>query len=93
MPDFTPGPWVIGITVGADGWPVYRIRDMKDPTCMKEKLANADLISAAPEMYEWMDKFCKFCYQENAFVRRDPAICEECGCKNVLVKAGGEGVE
>ncbi len=51
MPNFTKGPWVIGITVGADGWPTYRIRDMNDPTCMKEKLANADLISAAPEMY------------------------------------------
>ncbi len=57
MADFTPGPWVIGITVGADGWPTYRIRDMKDPTCMKEKLANANLISASPEMYkalEWL---------------------------------------
>lgn len=58
---FTKGPW--GRTTFANGQPrVYRIgRDYKEAdiahTHGSDDVANADLIAAAPEMYEAMQEF------------------------------------
>ncbi len=57
MPDFTPGPWVIedygvGIfSLSGD----CSIVDLAEANSDKEKIANARLIAAAPDMY-WLLK-------------------------------------
>lgn len=56
MPDFTPGPWVV------DVWGVgifsrsadCSIVDLAEANSDKEKIANARLIAAAPDMYNFV---------------------------------------
>ena len=54
MPDFTPGPWVVDVW----GLGIFSrsgdcsIVDLAEANSDKEKIANARLIAAAPDMYE-----------------------------------------
>ncbi len=53
MPDFTPGPWVIedyGVGIFSRSGDCS-IVDLAEANSDKEKIANARLIAAAPDMY------------------------------------------
>ncbi len=65
MAKHTPGDWIVGVTVGKDGWPVFRLRDMKDPDPDGEEVkADRKLIEAAPALLaaieRLMDESCPF---------------------------------
>jgi len=70
MTDFTPGPWILDEIGGVNG-NGYRVASVAACTAPrvdpKEIRANAALIAAAPEMYETLEKACKFIADEYGF--------------------------
>lgn len=48
---YTKVKWIVGVTYD-NGWPVFRLRDMQDPTNQIEVQSDAQLIAAAPELLE-----------------------------------------
>lgn len=49
----SPEPWVVGISTDdlfGEPWPVYRLRDMRDPADAGEVEANRRLMEAAPAL-------------------------------------------
>jgi len=86
-PKFTPGPWKAEKPEGSNGWwDVFG----KDSVCTCYSLNagnNANFISAAPKMYECLQKLCFLCGGRSIKSSRE---CRKCGVKNVLKKARGE---
>lgn len=86
-PKFTLGPWTIksvgtklyiksGDNTVAEVWETYQID-------FRQKIANAVLIEAAPEMYAELERICNECCD-------DSAACPCCNIRKVLAKARGE---
>lgn len=91
-PKFTPGP----LSVNEEMPETWVVRDDFGNATMFTNLghysnetrkANAILYSAAPEMYECLQKLCFLCGGRSIKSSRE---CRKCGVKNVLKKARGE---
>ena len=89
-PKFTPGPWHVGhghgIQTAMEGWTYYPVCWSKDDENVCDIVynkADADLIAAAPEMYEELEKFVELCYENDCgdYARR---------AEEILKKARGE---
>ena len=63
--------------------PVARLSDFAEP---EKVLSNANLIAAAPEMYEQLKRHCALCMM----MHPDCEGCEICDTGKVLKKARGE---
>ena len=93
-PKFTPGPWHVGrgheLSTGMKGWEYYPVCWSKDDENVCDIVynkADADLIAAAPEMYELLSEILEFeprGINLNFFDRINPKI------DAVLRKAMGE---
>ena len=93
-PKFTPGPWHVGrgheLSTGMKGWEYYPVCWSKDDENVCDIVynkADADLIAAAPEMYELLSEILEFeprGINLNFFDRINPKI------DAVLRKARGE---
>ena len=94
-PKFTKGPWkatydsqlraLIEIYNTEDRIPVAVLPDRGTVEAMPEVEANANLIAAAPDMYEALEVFCSYCFgcTDNE--------CKICIYGKALRKARGEG--
>ena len=63
--------------------PVACLSDFTEP---EKVLANANLIAAAPEMYEQLKRYCALCMMMHPECEK----CELCETRKVLKKARGE---
>ena len=89
---FTPGPWVAyphlrrrnHTEISTDEPPVISVASVYG--VKNQKMANALLIAAAPELYKELEKHCSLC------VMRHPERekCKLCETRKVLRKARGE---
>ena len=97
-PKHTPGPWratydsqlqaLIQIYSTEAHLPVAVLPDRGTIEAMSEIEANANLIAAAPDMYEVLDTQCEYCVGKEAI----NCPCEECIVGKALRKARGEPV-
>ena len=93
---FTPGPWTatydsqlqaaIEIYNTEDRIMVAVLPDRGTVEAMPEIEANANLIAAAPDMYEALDTQCEYCIGKEAI----DSPCEGCIVGKALRKARGE---
>jgi len=83
---FTPGPWIAHETgLARSGVPEHEIHWTDDGECVAEivhGIANAQLIAAAPELYEALTR-CKFDSLNMTFADLE-------FCKAAMAKARGE---
>lgn len=92
---FTPKPWNLTVENTEDGNIHIDICDNSGHFVglvvnnanigVEEALANANLMHAAPDMYEALGEMCRYCYI--AFPKRR---CEHCNIRLSMQKARGE---
>ena len=95
-PKFTKGPWkatydsqlqaLIQIYSTEAHLPVAVLPDRGTVEAMPEIEANANLIAAAPDMYEALETTCEYCIGKEA----TDCPCERCITGKALRKARGE---
>ena len=93
-PKFTPGPWVVDINDGeieicADVQPdgdYISIAIINGDDNFKRAKADADLIIAAPDMYEVLEDFCRGCLGK----LETNCTCRVCKIGQALRRARGE---
>lgn len=95
-PKFTKGPWkatydsqlqaAIEIYNTEDRIIVATLPDRGTVEAMPEIEANADLIAAAPDLYEALETTCEYCIGKEA----TDCPCERCITGKALRKARGE---
>ena len=100
QPKFTPGPWTVGHGYGIEtaikGWTYYPIcygKDEEQVCDIVYNKADADLIAAAPEMYEFIESLINE-IEENGLMEHESsrhAILND--ANRVIRKARGEIVE
>ena len=93
---FTKGPWratydsqlqaLIEIYNTEDRIPVAVLPDRGTVEAMPEIEANANLIAAAPDLYEALETTCEYCIGKEA----TDCPCERCITGKALRKARGE---
>jgi hypothetical protein len=97
---WTPGPWELDedtrpaevCTVhhldSAQGWVYIRGEIGYWEADGKENLANANLIAAAPELLDELEKQCFRCFQDQ--LCNIPDDCRDCTTRKAIAKAYGE---
>ena len=91
-PKFTPGPWLVlhegssEVSVQADKKCICSLNyDPLPKEEVKKHLANANLIAAAPEMYDALKSVCISCQ-----LRDHETDCGRCAIGAAIRKARGE---
>ena len=93
MEKFTQGPWMVNKSIPTyiynyEHGSICRIHfiNSRELNSLEESSANAALISAAPELYEQLNRHCALCM----LMHPDCEGCDICDTRKVLMKARGE---
>ena len=91
-PKFTKGPWLIKMNKTFYGEEFIGIYDTQDRLTASAymHIANANLIAAAPDMYEALKELCNDCPNADLKDIFNGATCKGCPIDNALRKARGE---